>query len=101
MKTDYKINDFDMDLAKMADNMAIEAANEILESLLPRTPNRWLQFGGSLPTHGCLVRMNQCEKCAHSEDCILRTFRKTCLEVASAAICNVSRYYENLEGGEQ
>ncbi len=101
MKTDYKINDFDMDLAKMADNMAIEAANEILESLSPNIPKRWFEFGHGLPTHGCLVPMNQCEKCAHSEDCILRTFRKTCLEVASAAICNVSRYYENLEGGEQ
>ena len=103
MKTEYKItrDNFDMDLAAMADNLAIEAANEIAASFKnPDGHPAYLKYiSVSLPTNGCKVSMNECEKCAYVKNCMLRTFRLLCRETANVAVCNVSRYYEKLEGG--
>ncbi len=105
MKTDYRITreNFDMDLARMCDRMAVEAANDYAESFKNQDGRPvYLKYGeGCLPTDGCKVSMKECAKCAHSKSCLLRRLRLVVYEVASAVTCNVSKYYEKLEGGRK
>lgn len=105
MKTDYRITseNLDMDLARMADHMAIEAANDFAAAFKREEGGcvnlRFDRGFLSMPTDGCGVSMSECEKCAHRNGCLLQKLRLVFREVATAAVCNVSKYYEKLEGG--
>lgn len=97
MKTEYRITreNFDMDLARMCDQMAVEAANDCADCFKN-------QGEGCMPTDVCRVSMNECDKCAHSKSCLLRRLRLDFREAVTAATCNVGNYYEKLlEGGAQ
>ena len=106
MKTDYRITreNLDMDLARMADHMAIEAANDFAAVFKGEEGGyvhlRFVKGSIGMPTGGCGVSMTECEKCAHRNSCLLQKLRLVFREVATAAVCNVSKYYEKLEGGE-
>lgn len=106
MNTEYKITreNFDMDLARMCDRMAVEASNDYAESFKNQNGSPvYLKHGeGCLPTDGCRVSMDECAKCAHSRSCLLRRLRLSFREAVTAATCNVGNYYEKLlEGGEK
>lgn len=86
---------YDRDLTRMADKLAIDAANKIAATGKDRCEPVFCGLAD-----GCQVSMSECPKCAHGESCIIRQFRMACLDAVTVAVCSVSDYYEKLEGGE-
>lgn len=103
MKTNYTITkeNYYADIAKMANLIAIDVANAVVEGYKVR---KGTEDPFSDIRLGCTVPMKECQYCAHTGKCHLQQMRTMVGNAIEAATTQVVMFFEDntkWEGGDQ
>lgn len=101
MKANYTITkeNYYADIAKMANLIAIDVANAVVEGYKVR---KGTEDPFSDIRQGCSVNMKECSHCAHTGKCHLQLMRTKIGDAIEAATTEVVEFFENnsnWEGG--